>query len=432
MEHVARELTGVGIREQRRNPARDQRCGRGRRNVEAYGVQQGAVLFHRRHVKRIGAETHRNQQRLHRDRACLERIFQFFVQDALVRRVHVHDHQAVPVLRQHEDAGELGQGEAEGRVGRLRWCGLERRVRNGARAEQRLVERRGLGQPERHAAAPRAGNRRRGNGGACAATNFGARAGDGLRERAVKRVKDELMHATRVAETHFGLGRVHVDVHLRGLDLEEQHEGRMAVMVQHVLVGLADRVSGELVAHAAAVDKEILRLARGTRVRRQPDGSVKPQPGARFVEREGRGVEILAQQRADALAQRLGLEMPLRPAVMLQREAGLRTRERDALERFFAVGVLGCLGFEKPAARRGVEIKIAHLDAGAAPRRGRRDLGELGAARGNGPGVLVSGAAAGEGEVGDGRDARERLAAKTQSRHAFQILERGDLAGGVA
>ena len=64
----------------------------------------------------LGGERHRHQQRLHRDLAPVERVLQLLVHDALVRGVHVHDHQSVPVLGEHVDAGELRQRESERRL----------------------------------------------------------------------------------------------------------------------------------------------------------------------------------------------------------------------------------------------------------------------------------------------------------------------------
>ena len=60
-------------------------------------------------------EDDRNQQRLHRNAVGVERGLELFVDDALVRGMHVDDDQAVPVLRQDVDAGQLGQREAQRR-----------------------------------------------------------------------------------------------------------------------------------------------------------------------------------------------------------------------------------------------------------------------------------------------------------------------------
>ncbi len=76
----------------------------------------------------------------------------------------------------------------------------------------------------------------------------------------MQRVEDKAMDSLAVTEAHFGLTRVYVDVDQRGIQLQEQHERRVAVMVQHILVGLADGMRNQLVTHETAVDVDILRI----------------------------------------------------------------------------------------------------------------------------------------------------------------------------
>ena len=51
-----------------------------------------------------------------------------------------------------------------------------------------------------------------------------------------------LMQLARIAEAHLDLRRVHVHVDARRVDADEQHIGRLARAVQHVLVGRAQAV----------------------------------------------------------------------------------------------------------------------------------------------------------------------------------------------
>ena len=75
----------------------------------------------------------------------------------------------------------------------------------------------------------------------------------GLRQRLADRVRDEAVHGAAVAEAHLMLGGMDVDVHRGGIDVQEQHIGRLAVAMQHV--GVAARsVADRAVAHEAAVD----------------------------------------------------------------------------------------------------------------------------------------------------------------------------------
>src|SRR5262249_9180533 len=53
-----------------------------------------------------------NEQRLHR-RVAIERVLEALVEDALVRRVHVDEHQTVPILREDVDAMQLRERETE-------------------------------------------------------------------------------------------------------------------------------------------------------------------------------------------------------------------------------------------------------------------------------------------------------------------------------
>src|SRR5262249_51368798 len=103
-------------------------------------------------------------------------------------------------------------------------------------------------------------------------------AGHRQTEGPVERMEYELVHGARVPKPHFGLGRVYVDVDLSRIDVEKQHECRMALVVKNVLVGLADRMRRELVADEPAVPEEILRVAGRPGVRGQPDSAVEPQP----------------------------------------------------------------------------------------------------------------------------------------------------------
>lgn len=79
-------------------------------------------------------------------------------------------------------------------------------------------------------------------------------------------VKYELVHGAAVAETHLGFRRVDVDVDCRRIDFEEDAISREATAMQHVLIGLAQRVAEQFVADEAAIDVAILGVAACARV----------------------------------------------------------------------------------------------------------------------------------------------------------------------
>jgi hypothetical protein len=254
------ERLDVSSRERPRDRAHDDRRRRERGHLEAERRERRAVLFERRDVRRVGMEGHRDQELLCAGRGGVERRLQLLVQDSLVRRVHVDEHQPGAVLREDIHAVQLGDGKSE-RLLRLGGRGfrdaavgpdsraLEHRTIRGDRlrdAERRLERLRTRDEPV--AGERGSGHRDRRRAG---------RAG----KRARGSMEHELMHRPRVAETDLGLGRMHVDVDGARVDLDEHRVRRVAVAVQHVRVRFAQRVREQAVAHEPAVDEHVLRVA---------------------------------------------------------------------------------------------------------------------------------------------------------------------------
>ena len=71
-------------------------------------------------------------------------------------------------------------------------------------------------------------------------------------------VKNELIHGAGIAEAHFTLGRVNVDVDRCRVDVEKEAIGRVAAAVQHVPIGFAQGMSKQFVADETAVDVAVL------------------------------------------------------------------------------------------------------------------------------------------------------------------------------
>ena len=204
-----------------------------------------------------------------------------------------------------------------GRVGRrqLRWpvidcgncgCQFHRRLRpRFARAEQRCVEiGRRLLRAQRHAGLfePLL---------LCRACRFLARhcgwraAGRSLRQRLVQRMEQETVHRLRLAETHFDLGRMHVDIHQLRRQFQKQRKTGMPIVMQHIAIGFADCVADQLVAHETAVDVEKLRIATAFGYRRRTGYAPQPQAVAVFFHRQGAVGKLVAEQGFHPLRQRL-------------------------------------------------------------------------------------------------------------------------------
>ena len=254
---------------------------------------------------------------------------------------------------------------------------------------------------------------------------------------ALQGVEDELVDATCIAEAHFGLGRVHVDVDAGGVEFEKQHIGRVARAVQDVGPGLARGVGQQLVAHEAAIDEEILLVAPGARIGRQRGKARQAQRAGGFIQRPRLGEEVVADDFAGAplKVMRSGIpwdgagETAFLAAVVAEAEGDVGPRQRHAPQHLVAMGVFGGVGLEKLAPCRGVEVEVGDLDHRAAVERGGFNAAALAA---QAIGVGLRGLPAGDRNAGHGGDRGQGLAAKAEAGDAFQVVKAGYLARGMA
>src|SRR5450756_2303951 len=87
-----------------------------------------------------------------------------------------------------------------------------------------------------------------------------------------------LMYFAAIAKTHFNLGRVHVHIQARWLNLQIQRINRLALAVQHVFIRTACGMCEYLVAHKTVVHKTILLVGAGTRGVRNASPAPDPYP----------------------------------------------------------------------------------------------------------------------------------------------------------
>ena len=119
-----------------------------------------------------------------------------------------------------------------------------------------------------------------------------------------------------------------------------------------------------LVAHEAAVDEEILRIAAGLGI-----GRVANEPGQR--QRAGHafhsaraGGKLVAQHVGDTLGAGFAFEVQRNAAVVREGERHVRPRQGNPAHHFRAMGKLGLLALEELAPRRHVAKQLFHLDNG--------------------------------------------------------------------
>ena len=122
-QYRAGELGHVGVGQSSGLTAHHQGRGRERRHVQAQRQQRLGFGFGRCDLASGGGKTQGQQQGLCWQppaRARVERCLEPLVDDAFMRGVHVHDHQALAVFSKHPSTPQLRQRAAK-RPGGLRY-----------------------------------------------------------------------------------------------------------------------------------------------------------------------------------------------------------------------------------------------------------------------------------------------------------------------
>ena len=246
----------------------------------------------------------------------------------------------------------------------------------------------------------------------------------------------EFMHAARLAETHLELLRMRIHIHQRRVHLQVQHVRAKPPVEQHVLIGKARRARDQLVAHEAAVQKGELQIGLTAREGRQREPPGHAQRLHLVGELDHVRCELLAADlrhpREPLRGRTRRRQRPDALAVVREREADRKPRQREPFQHAQDVLILGRLRPQEFAARRHVEEQIPDFDAGAGRVRGGRWHAGNALARIHVPRMLCVLGARGQRQPGDGGDARQGLAAKSQGRHPLEIRQGRDLAGRVA
>ena len=238
---------------------------------------------------------------------------------------------------------------------------------------------------------------------------------------------DQRADQTGVAEAHFGLGRMNIDIHLARIERHEQRHERVAVARQIVGVSGAHGSDEKLVAHRPAVDEQILAKRVGARERRQGGKAFDDDTVTLGADLDGIGAKVGAEhiaeprQAAGRAGQRRG-EAYRRALLAGEREGNFWTahgKSAHHLAHRFGFSAVELEEFEPR--RRGVE-QIAHLDAGALPQRRRLDVGFGAGIDFDRPGMRLAGVARRDRKPGHGTDRRQGLAAEPERADRDQIL----------
>ncbi|MNH02862.1 hypothetical protein D3C79_621080 [compost metagenome] len=219
-------------------------------------------------------------------------------------------------------------------------------------------------------------------------------------------LEDEVVHQAGLVEAHLVLGRVDVHIHLVRIQLDVEHIGGEAVGRQQLVIGLADGMIDELVAHHAAIDVGVLQIVLRPGPRRQRQPAPQAHVAVLALHRQGVVHEGGATDGGEAallLRHRVGgLVLAHHLAVVAQDQGAVEAGECDATDQLVDVGELGLLAAHELAPGRGVEEEIHHLHS-RAHRVGRRLDGDahLAPLRLGLPGFGLLLGAGSQGEAGD-------------------------------
>ena len=150
--------------------------------------------------------------------------------------------------------------------------------------------------------------------------------------------------------------------------------------------------------------------------------------------------EILAERLVQArvaehrafLQLALALPAPRRLAVVGDAQFDVGPRQCQRAQPVLDVRQLGAFGAQELAPRGHVVEQVAHFHRGAGRMRVRRHLADLAAIDLQQRAVLAAGAPRRQPEAADRGHRRQRFAAEAERGHGFQVVDAGDLAGGVA
>src|SRR5690606_5196735 len=184
----------------------------------------------------------------------------------------------------------------------------------------------------------------------------------------MQRAEKKIMHHALFTKTHFVLGRVHIDIHLRRVQLEEQHIGRMTAVIQHIGIRLAHRMTDHLVTNHPAVDEEILQVSLRTGKRRQTHPAMQAQATVLEINRYRLLDKGAATQARDTLRTLLfsgrRRQLVYHFLVMTEAERRFKLAQRDTAKYFLEMIELCFFLAQEATPCRRIEKQIAHFHSG--------------------------------------------------------------------
>ena len=238
-----------------------------------------------------------------------------------------------------------------------------------------------------------------------------------------ERASDQAVDGRIVPEADLGLGRVDVDVELRGVQFEKQQD-----QAAGLAPGVSDGPVQRRVANRAAVDEQIV-APPPARLAGQ-HGSPHPAAQARVFHLFQTRGRLAAKAGRQPLLERAGLEAVDLASVKRQGQAGVGKGQRKAGKGAQDMAVLGAQAAHEAAAGRGVVEHVPDLDTGADRRSGLALGGQSAGLKAVFGAELVRSLAGQQSQAGDRGDAWQGFAPKAEGLNPGDIGGAGNLAGG--
>ena len=226
-----------------------------------------------------------------------------------------------------------------------------------------------------------------------------------------------------------------IHIHQRRIHFQVQQPRRMPAVEHHVVVRPAHRMGHRAVEDGPAVQKQVLHIALAAGILRPRQPAAKMDALALFLKIQCMLDKLRTQKLRDPFLLPLAVlsarQVVTQAAILFVTQAGGVATEGHSQQRPIYVPRFGCRFTQKTAPRRRVVEQIADLNRGAG--RVRRGAGLGGAAAGTAhrPAAALAGRARSERKPRHGRNAGKRLAAKPQGGDRSQVVQAGNLAGGV-
>ena len=261
-------------------------------------------------------------------------------------------------------------------------------------------------------------------------------AGPGARQHGLQGTPHNVMNLAPFAKAHFQLGRMRVDIHLRGIHFQVQKPRGMTAVKHHVLISLTHGVGHRAVENGPTVQEQVLHiaLAAGVFRARQPPAQVYAM--ALFLEVQGVFDELRAQQLRNPFLLQLAIsrrrKVVAQASVLFVAHARGMTTQGHSQERPVDVSRFGDRFAQKTTPRRRVVEQVAHFNRAALRMRRGLRLRRTAARTANRPAAALTGHTRGQCQPRHGGNTGQRFAAKPQRRDGSKLFQAGDLAGGVA